>query len=81
MVEIEIVVGGRDCGPRGRRESWKTTDYRVKAEIPNFNGGLDIEGFLDRMYEVKKFYDIMEVLTNKMVKIVVYKLKGSAAAW
>ncbi|GJV46367.1 putative CCCH-type zinc finger family protein [Tanacetum coccineum] len=55
--------------------------YRVKAEIPNFVGNLDIEVVLDWLYEVDKFFDIMEVLEEEQVKVVAYKLRGVAGAW
>ncbi|GJW56319.1 transposon ty3-I gag-pol polyprotein [Tanacetum coccineum] len=49
---------GQNVNPHryGERQS-----YRVKAEIPNFVGNLDIEVVLDWLYEVDKFFDIMEV--------------------
>ena len=55
--------------------------YRVKAEIPNFVGNLDIEAVLDWLYEVDKFFDIMDVPDYEQVKIVAYKLRGGAGAW
>ena len=50
----------------------------MKIEIPSFSGNLDIESFLDWVYEVEKFFDIDY---EKRVKFVTYKLKGGAAAW
>ncbi|GKB46713.1 transposon ty3-I gag-pol polyprotein [Tanacetum coccineum] len=55
--------------------------YRVKVEIPNFVGNLDIEAVLDWLYEVDKFFDIMEVPEEEQVKVVAYKLRGGAGAW
>ncbi|GKD60682.1 hypothetical protein Tco_1298191 [Tanacetum coccineum] len=69
---------GQNVNPRvyGKRQS-----YRVKAEIPNFVGNLDIEAVLDWLYEVDKFFDIMEVPEEKQVKVVAYKLRGGVGAW
>ncbi|GKB85267.1 transposon ty3-I gag-pol polyprotein, partial [Tanacetum coccineum] len=69
---------GRNVNPRGYGDR---QSYRVKAEIPNFVGNLDIEAVLDWLYEVDKFFDIMEVPEEEQVKVVAYKLRGGAGAW
>ncbi|GJY94069.1 transposon ty3-I gag-pol polyprotein [Tanacetum coccineum] len=69
---------GQNVNPRGYGER---QSYRVKAEIPNFVGNLDIEAVLDWLYEVNKFFDIMEVPKEEQVKVVAYKLRGRAGAW
>ena len=53
----------------------------MKIEIPSFNGNLDIEFFLDWVYEVKKFFDMAYISEEKHVKFVANKHKGGGAAW
>ncbi|GKC34620.1 RNA-directed DNA polymerase [Tanacetum coccineum] len=53
---------GQNVNPRGYGER---KSYQVKAEIPNFVGNLNIEAVLDWLYEVDKFFDIMEVLEEE----------------
>jgi len=53
----------------------------MKVDIPSFSRNLDIEFFLDWIYEVDKFFDMDYVPMKKQVKFVTYKLKGGAAAW
>lgn len=70
MMDIEVAEDGKS-----------QYNYRIKAEIPNFYGNLDLEAFLDWIYEVEKFFDIMDIPEDRQVKIVAYKLRGGASAW
>jgi len=37
------------------------SEYRMKIEIPSFSGNFDIKSFLDRVYEVEKFFNMAYV--------------------
>jgi hypothetical protein len=53
----------------------------MKAEIPTFNGNVDIVGCLDWFYEVETFFEVMNIPEYRRVSLVAYKLKGGAGAW
>ena len=48
----------------------------MKVEIPTFNRSVDIEEFLDWLYEVETFFDIMNISQDRKVPLVAYKLKS-----
>ncbi|GKB81332.1 hypothetical protein Tco_0948227 [Tanacetum coccineum] len=72
------VIVGRNVNHHGYGEQ---KSYQVKAEIPNFVGNLDNEAVLDWLYEVDKFFDIMDDPDEEQVKILAYKLHVEAGAW
>ena len=53
----------------------------MKIDIPSFSRNLDMKSFLDWIYEVDKFFDMIYVLMEKQAKFVAYKLKRGVATW
>jgi hypothetical protein len=62
----------------GREES---REYRMKIDLPSFDGHLHIEDFLDWITEVERFFEYMSIPEERKVKLVAYKFKGGASAW
>lgn len=56
-------------------------DFRMKFDLPTFNGHLHIEDFLDWLAEVEQFFEYMEIPDEKQGKLVAYRLKGGGSAW
>ena len=66
---------------RDRYGDEENRDFRMKLDLPCFNGSLNIEEFLDWPAEVERFFDYTKIPKEKQAKLVAYKLKGVASAW
>ncbi|KAI0495827.1 hypothetical protein KFK09_022130 [Dendrobium nobile] len=56
-------------------------EFRIKLDIPFFDGRLHIEDFLDWERDFESFFEYMEIPLEKQVKYVACRLKGGASAW
>lgn len=56
-------------------------DYKIKIELQNFSGSLDVEFVLDWLAEVARFFKVMNLKEDRKVSIVAYKLKGGTTVW
>ncbi|CAL2225157.1 unnamed protein product [Prunus armeniaca] len=51
------------------------------ADVPCFMGSDCIEGFLEWVAGVEEIFDTIAISEEKMVKIVVSRLRGDVASW
>ncbi|KAI0530516.1 hypothetical protein KFK09_000060 [Dendrobium nobile] len=56
-------------------------EFKVKLDIPYFDGKLHIEDFLDWERAIETFFEYMEIEPEKQVKYVACRIKGGASAW
>ncbi|XP_020259159.1 uncharacterized protein LOC109835598 [Asparagus officinalis] len=66
---------------RRRRDNYDVGGFKMKMDLPSFNGQMHIEEFLDWIAEVERFFEYMEIPEERKVKLVAYRLKGGASAW
>ncbi|KAI0501107.1 hypothetical protein KFK09_019325 [Dendrobium nobile] len=56
-------------------------EFKVKLDIPFFDGHMHIDDYLDWEKAVENFFEYMEIDPEKQVKYVACRLKGGASAW
>lgn len=54
---------------------------RPKPSLSTYDGNLSVEGFIDWIGELERYFDYDNVEEDKKVKLVVTRLKGHAALW
>jgi len=64
---------------RGRRLQPNLNDTRV--EVPEFEGKLDLDEFLEWVHAVERVFDYKEILEDKKVKLVALRLRKYASLW
>ena len=62
----------------GQGHYWSIAEYKLRADIPSFGAGFNIEEFIDWVNEVERFFEFMDISEETKVKLVAYKLKGGA---
>lgn len=76
--EVEGFIRGNQGGRRAPDNN--NNNFRIKLDLPCFNGHLYAESFLDWMLEVENFFDYMQIPEAQQVNLVAYKLQGGASA-
>ncbi|KAA0061454.1 reverse transcriptase [Cucumis melo var. makuwa] len=66
-------------GREARREVHH--DYKMKIDLPTYNGKRDIESFLDWIKNIENFFNYMDTPDRKKMHLVALKLCGGASAW
>lgn len=69
----------RESSPENRRPERRAPT--VNVQIPEFEGNLDPEEFIDWMHTVERIFDYEEVPDERKVKLAALKLKKYASLW
>ena len=78
--EMSYIVNSSDEDtPRRRRQGNGHGDFRV--DIPEFEGQIDPNHFLDWLQTVERIFEYKEVPDDKKVKLVALKLRKYASTW
>lgn len=64
---------------RPQRQSFRDND--IKVDIPDFEGKLHPDEFVDWLQTVERVFEYKEILEEKKVKIIAVKLKKHASIW
>ncbi|GKV35062.1 hypothetical protein SLEP1_g43380 [Rubroshorea leprosula] len=59
----------------------KSTDLGIKIDIPDFEGRLQLDEFIDWLHTVECVFELKDILDDKHVKLVAIKLKKHASIW
>ncbi|GKV29618.1 hypothetical protein SLEP1_g38525 [Rubroshorea leprosula] len=59
----------------------KSTDLGIKIDIPNFEGRLQPDEFIDWLHTVERVFELKDIPDDKRVKLVAIKLKKHASIW
>lgn len=67
-----------DYSGQYRRQNMRYEEFKLKMDIPSFNGALHIEEFIEWMIEIERFFDYMNIEKKRQVKMIVLRFKGVA---
>ncbi|CAK9172407.1 unnamed protein product, partial [Ilex paraguariensis] len=60
--DVEAILQNTRRGYKGEQDR---QTFRMKMDLPSFNGQLQIEGFLDWLILVERFFDYMDIPEDK----------------
>lgn len=78
---VEDDSSDEDLNPQRQRRQPKTHEADVRLDIPDFDGKMQGDAFLDWLYTVERIFEFKEFSEERKVKLVAIKLKGYASIW
>jgi len=61
--------------------AYQAKDLGIKVDIPEFEGRLQPDDFIDWVCTVERMFELKDVLDDKRVKLIAIKLKKLASIW
>lgn len=56
-------------------------DHELKTDIPNFEGNLSPDDFIDWLYSIERVFEYKGYLDEKKCKVVILKFKDYVSLW
>lgn len=76
-----LVHGDHIMRRNGRAHRQQPQDFKLKFDILHFDSRMHTEEYLDWLKSVETFFECMDILEEKKVKLAIYKLQSGATAW
>ncbi|XP_074278650.1 uncharacterized protein LOC141602245 [Silene latifolia] len=70
-----------DAVPKSKKENKNDDDRGLKLDIPDFNGDLDPEKFLDWIRKAERVFEYKQYDEHKQFKVAILKLTKYASLW
>ncbi|CAM8960751.1 unnamed protein product [Rhodiola kirilowii] len=79
--DAEVVAEDNPFAGEANNQRVRRWELGFKVDIPNFDGGLKAEEFIDWLSRVEEILDFKDVHDDHRVSLVTFHLRGRAQAW
>ncbi|KAL9684326.1 hypothetical protein QQ045_021762 [Rhodiola kirilowii] len=79
--DVEVVAEDNPFAGEPNNQRDRRWELGFKVDIPDFDGGLKAEEFIDWLSQVEEVLDFKEVPDDRRVSLVTFHLRGRAQVW
>ena len=79
--EGEYSSGETSRSRRMRHPRHREKEFGIKVEIPDFEGGVHLDEFIEWLHTVEHVFDFKDIPDERKVKLVAIKFKKHASIW